>query len=212
MSYFHKLRSLALCLAMAMAVPMTATAIEYRKCSFDVELSAAEKRTWIVPNSDFVAWARATFASTANKKLNELAQSCVGVHFGGRRTLPTSVSGFNHRRCNSRSASSGGHEGLSGFRLGDGPGRSGNNYIRSMVCAHPGLGKQATRTTTDIRFDKRVLTNFTVVLKSRGGVGRCDSVNISGPVELTVLCRMSRAFLDEDSFGTRRWKLVRFVD
>ncbi len=204
MKYFQ---AILLTVIMVLAFAMPTVAKEYRKCPFNLEVSGAGLTKRVLPDSDFVAWARQSYASEANDRLNNLAQTCSCDAFTGKRCIRTVG------RCVAKSAdgdSSRYGQGLAGYKL---RGRTkGRTILMDQICSSRTLGTDFQRRAADIRLDKRVINRFQVAIKYQGGgKGRCDSKTLFGPLNLTVYCKRPSGQNGNTVISSNRWVFNRFL-
>ncbi len=201
-----QVHSILLAGIVAMTSASTLAAKEYRKCPFNLEVSGAGLTKRVLPESDFVAWARQSYASEANKRLNDLAQTCACRTLSGNRCIRT------QGRCAAKSANANpgrNDQGLSGYKLRR---LRGQTILKDLICNSRTLGKDFQRSSSDVTQDKRVIGRFRVAIKYQGGgKGRCDSKTMFGPLDLTVYCKRPHNQIRNYEISPNRWVLNRYL-
>lgn len=178
--------------------PISANALEFRKCSIDAAFSGAGVPATTIPGTNFVGWARTNSGTRSAKAINLISKSCL------KTTLSTNADRIP-QQCESRvralNTSTKKGYGLTAFSV-----TNGLLALKNAVCANPNTGTNFGRTRADVQFDRRIVEGFRVTFRKRGGTGACRGDNLWPTTSLNIVCKASPDLMRFDRLPNRLYR------
>lgn len=178
--------------------PVSASALEFRKCSIDAAFSGVGVPATTIPGSNFVGWARTTSGTKAAKAINALSKGCLTAALTNNAArIPSNCESKVRLLNNSKKQG----YGLTAFSV-----TNGLSALKNAVCANPNTGTNFGRTRADVQFDRRIIEGFRVTFRKRGGSGACRGDNLWPTASLNIICKASPDLMRLDRLPYRLYR------
>lgn len=178
--------------------PISANALEFRKCSIDAAFSGAGVPATAIPGTNFVGWARTTSGRKAAKAINLLSKGCLTDTLSVNANQIPSKCESKVRLLNSSDKQG---YGLTAFSV-----TNGLQALKNAVCSNPNIGTNFGRSRADVQFDRRIIEGFRVSFRKRGGTGACRGDKLWPTTSLNIVCKASPDLMRFDRLPSRLYR------
>ncbi len=189
---FWRLGFLFTWLSFCFLTATSASALEFRKCTYKIMVSALDQPTFEYREARMTVWVRTKTAKESNRGISKIASKCVRNNVLRDQEILGDCGG-NSKQTTLLGDSTKQGWGVSGFRL-----TRGFKRLRAEVCKRYRQPSNGLRTITDVRkFD-----GFTISLQKHSGNGSCPIRYALPKGLLTLECNnQSKALEQADGFN-----------